>query len=369
MSYFRHVLRHSIVAGVCLTVFIGTSSTAEAARWSELLYYWSDRDKAGSSEREEPRATFSFGSFFGDNSRSDHADHGVDRFAADPSGPNLNNLMSKSGGNWAFMTLRTQRMRHIRAFQIGGFRIGGLGAGFDDTSTQTVNVATEKIIPGYYTKQCVYVPAQTIVVNEEQNLTGASDSDLDLGGVEFNMMFREKIDFAGISGLETFAGARYIEFGNKYSASFANSGAAAGNGVSSGFSSVTNNLVGVQVGVSGRHFFSKDVMLTGRLAFGLFANFIDQGGEVNSSESRNLTNAQDQDDTGFAQMVEFSPTLHIRLQEKMFLSFGGTMMWLNGVNRASEDYVNGFSSDGGATDTNQSYFYYGGKATLKWTFN
>ena len=135
------------------------------------------------------------------------------------------------------------------------------------------------------------------------------------------------------------------------------------------FVEVVTDLVGAQVGVSGRHFFSKDVMLTGRLAFGLFANFIDQGGEVNSSDNRNLTNTEEQDDTGFAQMVEFSPTLHIRLQEKMFLSFGGTMMWLNGVNRASKDYVNGFSTDGGATDANQSYFYYGGKATLKWTFN
>ncbi len=358
-----------VVAGVSLAIVLGASSAADAARWSELLYYWSDRDKSEVSEREKPRASFSFGSFFGDNSEN-HSNHDTaDRFAADPSGPNLNNLSSQAGGQWAFMTLRTQRMRHIRAFQIGGFRVGGLGAGFDDTSTQTVNVATEKIIPGYYTKQCVYVPAQTIVVNEEQNLTGASDTDMDLGGVEFNMMFREKIDFAGISGLETFAGARYIEFGNKYSASFANSGAGGASGATSGFSSVTNNLVGAQVGVSGRHFFSKDVMLTGRLAFGLFANFIDQGGEVNSSESQNLTSAQEQDDTGFAQMVEFSPTLHIRLQEKMFLSFGGTMMWLNGINRASKDYVNGFSTDGGATDANQSYFYYGGKATLKWTFN
>ncbi len=368
MSYRRHVLRCGVAAGFYLMIVSGSSSAADAARWSELLYYWSDRDKSESSEAEEPRARFSFGSFFGDNSQGDSTHDTADRFAADPSGPNLNNLMSQAGGQWAFMTLRTQRMRHIRAFQIGGFKVGGLGAGFDDSSTQTVNVATEKIIPGYYTKQCVYVPAQTIVVNEEQNLTGASDSDMDLGGVEFNMMFREKIDFAGISGLETFAGARYIEFGNKYSASFANGGGNV-NSVSSGFSSVTNNLVGAQVGVSGRHFFSKDVMLTGRLAFGLFANFIDQGGEVNSSENRNLTNAQDQDDTGFAQMVEFSPTLHIRLKEKMFLSFGGTMMWLNGVNRASEDYVNGFSTDGGAADSNQSYFYYGGKATLKWTFN
>ena len=368
MSEFSgHAYHRCVAVGVIACFITFTATSAEAARWSDLLYFWSSNHKNPTTD-DQPRATFSVGSYFGDSSDTFEAKDTADRFSAVEPGPDLGNLMSRDGGAWAFMTLRTKKLKNVKAFQVGTFRVGGLGAGFDEADTQTIQVASEKVIPGYYSSLCIYVPERRITVTNEQRLTGSSDEATSLGGVEFNVMFKDKIDFAGVSGLETFAGARFLNFGDSYSSAFSNT---AGNGtVNTGSSSVTNRLVGTQFGVTGRKFLSKDMLLTGRLAFGVFANFLDEGNEASTIDGQvqRFSNINDSE-TGFAQMVEFSPTLHVRLEEKVFFSVGGTMMWLNGIKRASENLSGGLAADGSANTETTSYLYYGGKATLKWTFN
>ncbi len=355
--------------GVIACFLSSLATVAEAARWSDLLYFWSSNHKDPAVEEEEPRATFSVGSYYGDGSDSDGSQDTADRFSEAQSGPNLDSLMSRDGGAWAFMTLRTKKLKNVKAFQIGTFRVGGLGAGFDENDTQTIQVIGEKVIPGteiYDKHKCRWIrtPERRVKTIEEKQLTGSSDEAANLGGVELNVMFEDKVDFAGVTGLETFAGARFLNFSDSYSSAFSS---ASGDGsINGGSSSVTNRLVGSQFGVTGRKFFSEDMMLTGRFALGLFANFADQGNETSTigGQSQSFSSIEDSE-TGFAQMVEFSPTFHARLDENVFFSLGGTMMLLNGIQRARENFS---SSASGETETS-SYLYYGGKATLKWTFN
>ena len=368
MSEFSgHAYYRFAAVGVIACFITSLATTAEAARWSDLLYFWSSNHKNPAVE-DEPRATFSVGSYYGDSADNVGTNDTADRFTAAQPGPDLGNLMSRDGGGWAFMTLRTKKLKNVKAFQVGAFRVGGLGAGFDEEDTQTVQVATERVVKGYYSSLCTYVPERTVIDITERKLTGSSDEATSLGGVEFNVMFKDKIDFAGVSGLETFAGARFLNFGDSYSGAFSN---ISGDGsINSGNSSVTNRLVGTQFGVTGRHFLSQDMMLTGRLAFGLFANFLDEGNQASTvgDQVQRFSNAEDSE-TAFAQMIEFSPTFHARLEENVFFSLGGTMMWLNGIKRASENLTGGLAADGSADTETTSYLYYGGKATLKWTFN
>ena len=371
MSVFAGHAHYRLTAVGVFVCFITTfSTTADAALWSELLYFWSSDQKEDAVE-DKPKASFSVGSHFGDASETTGTVDPVDRFAPAEPGPNLGNLLSRDGATWAFMTLRTERIQHIKAFQIGTFRVGGLGAGFDDGASQTVQVSSREVIPGGLRPGPLgfsYVPEQIVTTSKEQKLTGSSDEATSLGGVEFNVLFKDKINFAGASSLEAFAGARFLNFGDSYSTALSSSDGT--DSFKSGSFSVTNRLVGTQFGASGRKFLSEDMLLTGRLAFGLFANFVDQGNETSVTETQvqRFSNIEDSD-TGFAQMVEFSPTLHVRLKEKVFLSLGGTMMWLNGVRRLDGAASNGLTTTGAADDETSSYLYYGGKATLKWTFN
>ena len=368
MSFFAGHAHYRLAAVGVIVCFITTlSTTADAAHWSELLSFWSSDQKDDVVE-DKPKASFSVGSYFGDASETTGTVDPADRFAPAEPGPNLGNLLSRDGAAWAFMTLRTNKIPLIRAFQVGTFRVGGLGAGFDDAATQTVQISSKKVTPGRLTPLGLYIPEQTVTSSEEQRLTGSSDEATNLGGVEFNVMFKDKFDFAGVSGLETFAGARFLNFGDSYSAAFSNSDGSGS--LNSGSSSVTNRLVGTQFGVMRRKFLSRDMLLTGRLAVGLFANFVDRGNEtsVTGGQVQRFSNIEDSE-TGFAQMVEFSPTLHVRLEEKVFLSLGGTMMWLNGVKRAGEGLSSGLTTNRAVDDESTSYLYYGGKATLKWTFN
>ncbi len=368
--YAGHAHYRLTAVGALVCLFTSFSTQADAALWSELLHFWSPSQKS-EAVKAGPKADLMVGSYFGDASETPELADPPDRFAPEETGPNLRNLLSRDGGTWAFMTLRTEKIRHVKALQIGTFRVGGLGAGFEGGATQTIQVSSIETIPAGFRSGpfgFTYVPEQTITTSEEQRLTGSSEAATKLGGVEFNVLFKDKVNFSGASSLEAFAGARFLNFGDSYATAFSNSD---GNGpINTGNVSVSNRLIGTQFGTSGRKFLNEDMLLTGRLALGLFANFVDRGNETSGTgpEAQRLSNIEDSD-TGFAQMVEFSPALHVRLKEKLFLSLGGSMMWLNGVRRLGDGVSNGLRPDGAVDDETSSYLYYGGKATLKWTFN
>lgn len=314
------------------------------------------------SDHPPARATVSFGQYFGDPSGTPGSSSSAG-FAADPGHRDF----GEADGQWTFIDLPTDNMRSIHSIQFGGFRVGGLGAGVQ-SSTETVGIErTRKIAAVVGECGRVISPATTITVFDQEEVAAASDQSEDFGGVEFNLTFKDMMPKDFMPGFRTFAGARFITIGNNYSgttqAGFSNDDG----GRSSDYAAadVTNRLMGAQFGVVGRKLLSRDLMVTGRLAFGAFANLVENNATYLGGTS---TFADQTTESRFAQMIEFSPTLHVRLERNMFLSFGGTLMWLNGISQVPDSPTAALRSGGRYTDDDSSYLYYGAKTTFRWNF-
>ena len=372
MSYLmRYAVRLASGAGVM--VF----STSFAALAGGLLDNWSWA-RTPAAEPAPSRVQLSIGSYFGDDDPTAAPDPrrvygGSQSYWSSVVREKASDLLrQRPGGGFAFLSLPIDGVRNLKSIQIGMFDIGGLGAGFDDSGSRTVSIAHEKFIPAVI-GECgnVIAPAQTIVETESQSLAQTSVDKETLSGVEFNVVLDDQATFGGVPGFQTFAGARFISYGDDYSAAFSN-GASGTDGFADAQSlAVSNKLVGAQAGISAKKFLSSNVMVTGRLAAGLFANFSSQGGSYSAYANGGSSQAfaDSASDTGFAQLLEFSPALHVKLRDDMFLSFGGTLMLLNGVSEASQSTARGFENSGGRFDDAGTYFFYGGRATFNWTFN
>ncbi len=312
--------------------------------------------------RPPSRATVSFGQYFGDPSGTPDFSSNAG-FAADPGHRDF----GEADGQWTFIDLPTDNMRSIHSIQFGGFRVGGLGAGVQ-SSTETIGIErTRKIAAVVGECGRIISPATTITVFDNEEVAAASDESEDFGGVEFNLTFKDMMPKDFMPGFRTFAGARFLTIGNNYSgttqAGFSNDGG--GRSGDYAAAEVTNRLMGAQFGVIGRKLLSRDLMVTGRLAFGAFANLV----ENNATYLGGNSSFDDQGtESRFAQMIEFSPTLHVRLEKNMFLSFGGTLMWLNGISQVPDSPAAALRSGGRYTDDDSSYLYYGAKTTFRWNF-
>jgi len=366
----RYAVR--LVCGAGAIVF-GTSLSAVAGG---LLDNWSWAETP-SAEPAASRVELSVGSYFGDSDPAVVPDlrreyGGGQSFWSSVVREKASDLLKRPGGGFAFINLPIDGIHNVKAIQVGVFDIDGLGAGFDDSGSQTIQIAHEKLIAAVI-GECgnVIAPAQTLVETETQEIAATTVDKEKLSGVEFNVVLDDQATFGGMPGFQTFAGARFISYGDSYASAFSN-GASGGDRFSDAQSlAVSNNLVGAQAGISAKKFLSPSVMVTGRLAAGLFANFSNQGGSYSAVADNGSSTAfaDTSRDTGFAQMLEFSPALHVKVRDNMFLSFGGTVMLLNGVSGASPSTASEFETSGGRFDDAGTYLFYGGRATFNWTFN
>ncbi len=313
--------------------------------------------------------SLSIGSYFGEPT-SDQTHY--ERRSFTSSGEQHHELdLDRPGGTWTFIDLPMDKVKSIHSIQFGGFSVGGLGLG-NQSESSSIGVEVEKTTTEEVRNACGVLVKQstTQLVTEQQNFSEASNSGENLGGLEFNVVFDDPLSHKVMSGLKTFAGARFINVGNDYSGSTSSAFAESGDGSADTLaSSVTNRLVGAQFGVSGRKRMGKNVILSGRLAFGAFANFIDRDSNFSTTGTSASSFNNNGSDNGFAQMVEFSPTMHVRLQEKMYLSFGGTVMWLNGISQVTQDASSALRNGDGGIQDDDSYLFYGAKATFNWKFN
>lgn len=365
-QHMRLCARRISAASVIFLSSFPVSAGGLLDQWS-----WAEVREAKPPER---RVEVSIGSYFGDNSSAVAPDlrlqyGGADTFWSGVAHQTASDLLDRPGGGFAYVSLPTDGIRNIKSLQVGVFDIKGLGAGFDTSGSTTITIAHEKVIPAVV-GECgrVITPATTIVQTETQSFAETTDDEETLSGVEFNVVLDDKVTFGGISGFETFAGARFINYGDSYASSFSNSSTSGGGSSDIRTLAVANHLVGAHVGVSGKKFLSADLLLTGRLAAGLFANFATRGGAGASFASSGTSYSYERNtrDTGFAQMLEFSPALHYRIRDDMFVSLGGTFMLLNGVSEANGSTAAGFATSGGDSG---AYFFYGGRATFHWNFN
>ena len=319
------------------------------------------------SEQDRPasRMSVSFGTYFGDPS-NDQSHY--ERQSLTSSGEQHRGLdLDRPGGTWTFIDLPMDKVKSVHSIQFGGFTVGGLGLGNQSEQT-SIGVERERTFTEKVRNACgVWVTqSKTELVTEQELVAQASDSGENLGGLEFNVVFDDPVSHKVMSGLKTFAGARFINVGNDYSGSTSNAFSGSDDTLAS---SVTNRLVGAQFGVSGRKRLGKNVIVSGRLAMGAFANFIDSDSSFSTSGAGASSFNNNSSDSGFAQMVEFSPTMHVRLQEKMYLSFGGTVMWLNGISQVTQDASSALRNGDAGIQENDSYLFYGAKATFNWKFN
>jgi hypothetical protein len=129
--------------------------------------------------------------------------------------------------------------------------------------------------------------------------------------------------------------------------------------------SMDNRLVGLQVGL--QHMFDVgDVMrIGGSIKGGLYANLVDRN-RTFVTENVNARSYEATDhDTVFAQGVEFSPRVELKLAEGTYLTAAGQFLWLNNVGTALPHYATatvGADHDVRATD---DVYFYGGTLGLK----
>lgn len=369
-----HQLRYAVRLALGASAVVFTTSFSAFAGGLLDNWLWAE---APATEPAQNGVELSLGSYFGDHDPVFAPDlrreYGVGQsYWSSVAREKTSDLFDRPGGGFAFIDLPIDGMHAIKSVQIGAFAIGGLGAGFDDSGSGTISIEREKVISAVI-GECgrVITPAQTLVETETRTVASTSNDKEKLSGVEFNVVLDDKATFGGVSGFQTFAGARFLQYGDSYSSAFSNDASGAGGFADAHSLAVTNNLVGAHAGVTGKKFLSPSVLLTGRLAAGLFANFTEHGGAYSgyANSGPNKAFANEASDTGFAQMIEFSPAMHVKVRDDMFLSFGGTLMLLNGVGEASRTTAAGFESSGGQFDSGGTYLFYGGRATFNWTFN
>ncbi len=341
-----------------------------AGRDKAALGHSAGQNRFTSPPDQQPSSmSVSFGTYFGDPS-NDQSHY--ERQSLTSSGEQHQVLdLDRPGGAWTFIDLPMDKVKSVHSIQFGGFTVGGLGLG-NQSATSSVDVERERTFTEKFRNACgVWVTqSKTELVTEQQNISEASDSGENLGGLEFNVVFDDPVSHKLMSGLKTFAGARFINVGNDFSGSASSAFSDSFDGsVDTLASSVTNRLVGAQFGVSGRKRLGKNVIVSGRLALGAFANFIDSDSNFSTTGATASSFNNNGSDSGFAQMVEFSPTMHVRLQEQMYLSFGGTVMWLNGISQVTQDASSALRNGDAGIQADDSYLFYGAKATFNWKFN
>ena len=190
--------------------------------------------------------------------------------------------------------------------------------------------------------------------------------DTSIGGAEVNFVSMP----AGGEGVPGFfAGASFLHFGEDFDAAIQDD--ASPSGYDESFTiGTTNNLVGGQVGVTGFADMGNGVKIGGRVAGGLYANFVTQ--ERDFSGAPNVSNpsfSDSVDDVVFAQSLELSPRVAIDLGNNVELTAGGMLLWLNGVSEASPQFMTVTDQDHTDVGADGSVLFYGGSIGLKIKLN
>jgi len=112
-----------------------------------------------------------------------------------------------------------------------------------------------------------------------------------------------------------------------------------------------NNLIGPQIGVSGMYQLNDTFSIGGKAALGLYANVATLNRHYNADDGFSSPfNTQDVSSSstavGLAESVEISPKVSVAIAKNVDLNFGGTMLFVNGVDEPGKHYADIGKDDG-----------------------
>lgn len=249
--------------------------------------------------------------------------------------------------------------------EIGGFWAGRF------SSSGTVFDVNQSGTNATYDDDAHLNPGATVVTTNSDDLFALRIRiRSSLAGGELNLVPRD-LPYGtwrwGNGELNAFAGARYVFFGEKLeSTAFdeQNDFNGTDNDIDRARIVANNHLIGGHLGITGHWRVHPQVELTGRAAFGLFANLVRRDRRFSSDD--NVANAINDSLSGtrFAQMAEVKLGMKVMLNSGLYLTAGGNLFWLNGVTEAGRH----FSTVTTGTDRNLraggSALFYGGHVGL-----
>ncbi|MDO8979100.1 MAG: hypothetical protein Q7V17_07690 [Afipia sp.] len=192
-------------------------------------------------------------------------------------------------------------------------------------------------------------------------------------GVEANY----KMPFYALGpNVKWFGGVRWIRLKDKFSSTFydeIDDFQGIDNGIDNTSISVTNNLIGAQIGLQGMAPIGGGFSIGGRGSFGLYANMIDRKFSFFSENGTtplplNPTNVNTST-TRFAQVVELMPRIEYQVARNWTVFAAGQFMYLNGVGDVLSGFGNFGQVPGGSFNSNASATFYGASGGVKVSFN
>ena len=132
---------------------------------------------------------------------------------------------------------------------------------------------------------------------------------------------------------------------------------------------VDNRMIGLQVGVEGEQPVSEGVTVGGFVKGGLLANFIDVETSFASDDAPANALNKGYDDIGFAQFIEASGNVSVRLTESASLVASGMLLWVNGVNEAGDNYSQVSDAQATGIGNDEDAVFYGARLGVKIDLN
>lgn len=263
-------------------------------------------------------------------------------------------------------------MRAYLEKKIGGGRSVELGGFFTSPSTRSALLinANERLFAAYDT---TYNPANPFFSNSNVAYSGAYTYSTQVMGVEANY----KMPFyAWGPNVSAFGGIRWIRLKDGFN-SWVSDDLASFRGLNTNndYASInlTNDMLGVQIGLQGMMPVGGGFAIGGRGSFGIYANMIErqfaflaQNGTTGLAVNpfANTTTA-----TQFAQAVELMPRIEYALARNWIAFVSGQYLLLHGVGDVTSGYGNFGLVPGGTLTTNNTAQFYGVSGGLKASFN
>jgi len=194
-----------------------------------------------------------------------------------------------------------------------------------------------------------YTPVQTpgnlFFDNSDQAEFVRSTENSFVGGGELNTTY-------DLGGLKLLFGPRSIYYSSSLSTYVADDTGALHGGTGNDWVDISSNnlLLGGQLGIEGMFQANETFSFGGRATVGLYANVAsldrsyraDDAGSPFSIQSVTATSHA----TGLAESIELSPKVAIAIAPKLDLTFGATLLMLNGVDEPGQHYA-GIGAPGG----------------------
>jgi len=244
------------------------------------------------------------------------------------------------------------------SIQIGGFYAGGFNAG------GVLNAGSDSLFINYGSDVDPGSDENDPDPHQDAYILDISQ-DSSVGGAEINFVTMP----AGEGVPSFFAGAGFLHFGEDFDAAIQDDSSPSGYDESFTIGT-TNNLVGGQIGFTGFADMGNGVRIGGRVAGGLYANFVSRERDFSGSPTAGNPSFSDSvDDVVFAQSVELSPRVAVDLNDNVELTAGGMLLWLNGVSEASSQFMTVTDQDHADVGANGSVLFYGASIGLKVKLN